>query len=58
MDKIPFMKLSGAGNDFVIINNFAEIIDSTDTNFVTKALSTPYVSRRRRRAPRGESGRC
>lgn len=36
MDKIPFMKLSGAGNDFVIINNFSEIIDSTDTNFVTK----------------------
>ncbi len=36
MNKIPFMKLSGAGNDFVIINNFSEIIDSTDINFVTK----------------------
>ena len=36
MDKIPFMKLSGAGNDFVIINNFAEIVDSTDTEFVKK----------------------
>ena len=36
MNKIPFMKLSGAGNDFVIINNFSGIIDSTDTNFVTK----------------------
>ena len=36
MDKIPFMKLSGAGNDFVIINNLAEIVDSTDTDFVKK----------------------
>ena len=36
MDKIPFMKLSGAGNDFVIINNFAKIVDSTDTEFVQK----------------------
>ena len=36
MDKIPFMKLSGAGNDFVIINNLAGIVDSTDTEFVQK----------------------
>lgn len=36
MNKIPFMKLSGAGNDFVIINNLENIVDSTDTNFVKK----------------------
>lgn len=39
MNKIPFMKLSGAGNDFVIVNNMQQIVDSTDTdfvNFVTK----------------------
>ena len=36
MDKIHFMKLSGAGNDFVIINNLAGIVDSTDTDFVKK----------------------
>lgn len=39
MDKIPFMKLSGAGNDFVIINNLNQIVDSTDPefmNFVSK----------------------
>lgn len=39
MDKIPFMKLSGAGNDFVIINNLNHIMDSNDSefmNFVTK----------------------
>ena len=39
MNKIPFMKLSGAGNDFVIINNLNQIVDSTDSefmNFVTK----------------------
>ena len=39
MNKIPFMKLSGAGNDFVIINNLSKIVDSTDSefmNFVTK----------------------
>lgn len=33
------MKLSGAGNDFVIINNLSKIVDSTDSefmNFVTK----------------------
>ncbi len=39
MNKIPFMKLSGAGNDFVIINNLNRVVDSTDSefmNFVTK----------------------
>jgi diaminopimelate epimerase len=39
MNKIPFMKLSGAGNDFVIINNLSQVVDSTDSefmNFVTK----------------------
>lgn len=39
MNKIPFMKLSGAGNDFVIINNLNQVIDSADSefmNFVTK----------------------
>lgn len=39
MNKIPFMKLSGAGNDFVIINNLNNVIDSADTqfnNFVSK----------------------
>ncbi|MCY4404461.1 MAG: diaminopimelate epimerase [Candidatus Poribacteria bacterium] len=39
MNKIPFMKLSGAGNDFVIINNLNQIVDSTNPefmNFVTK----------------------
>ncbi len=35
MDKIPFMKLSGAGNDFVIINNLNHTIDSTDSEFMT-----------------------
>lgn len=36
MNKIPFMKFSGAGNDFVIINNLDNLVDSTDTNFVKK----------------------
>lgn len=39
MNKILFMKLSGAGNDFVIINNLNQVVDSTDStfmNFVTK----------------------
>ena len=45
MDKIPFMKLSGAGNDFVIINNLAGIVDSTDIRFCEKTLPTPYVGR-------------
>ena len=35
MDKIPFMKLSGAGNDFVIINNLNHIIDSTNSEFLS-----------------------
>lgn len=34
MYKIPFMKLSGAGNDFVIINNLNKIVDSNDTQFM------------------------
>ncbi len=34
MNKLPFMKLSGAGNDFVIINNLNEIIDSKDAKFM------------------------
>lgn len=36
MDKLPFMKLSGAGNDFIIINNLSGLVDSTDTHFVQK----------------------
>ena len=39
MNKLPFMKLSGAGNDFVIINNLNQVVDSADSefmNFVTK----------------------
>lgn len=35
MNKIPFMKLSGAGNDFVIINNQNKIVDSTKPNFMS-----------------------
>ena len=34
MNKIPFMKLSGAGNDFVIINNLNKIVDGKDSEFV------------------------
>ncbi|MDE0315145.1 MAG: diaminopimelate epimerase [Candidatus Poribacteria bacterium] len=34
MNKIPFMKLSGAGNDFVIINNLNRVVDSTDSEFM------------------------
>lgn len=33
MNKIPFMKLSGAGNDFVIINNLNGSVDSTKPDF-------------------------
>ena len=36
MVKIPFMKLSGAGNDFVIIDNRESIIPYEDTDFVEK----------------------
>ena len=39
MNKIPFMKFSGAGNDFVIINNLENIVDSTDTNLVKKVCA-------------------
>ena len=35
MNKIPFMKLSGAGNDFVIINNLNKVIDSTESDFMS-----------------------
>ena len=36
MIKIPFMKLSGAGNDFVIIDNRQNIVPYENTDFVTK----------------------
>ncbi|MBI1929747.1 diaminopimelate epimerase [Candidatus Poribacteria bacterium] len=36
MIKIPFMKLSGAGNDFVIIDNREGIVPYENTDFVTK----------------------
>lgn len=43
MNHIPFMKLSGAGNDFVIIDNRYEIvqknIDSTLSDFVMKVCA-------------------
>lgn len=35
MKKIPFMKLSGAGNDFVIINNLNKVVDSTASDFMS-----------------------
>ena len=34
--KIPFMKLSGAGNGFVIVNNREGIVEYENTNFVEK----------------------
>ncbi len=34
MNKIPFMKLSGAGNDFVVINNLNQVVNSTDSEFM------------------------
>ncbi len=36
MNKIPFMKLSGAGNDFIIIDNLDGIVDSNNKEFVKK----------------------
>ena len=36
MTKIPFMKLSGAGNDFVIIDNREDIVPYENTDFVEK----------------------
>ncbi len=36
MTKIPFMKLSGAGNDFVIIDNLEGIVPYEGTDFVAK----------------------
>ena len=34
--KIPFMKLSGAGNDFVIIDNRKGVVQYENTDFVEK----------------------
>ena len=34
--KIPFMKLSGAGNDFVIIDNRKNVVQYENTDFVQK----------------------
>ena len=34
--KIPFMKLSGAGNDFVIIDNRESVVQYENTDFVEK----------------------
>lgn len=42
---IPFMKLSGAGNDFVIINNFERIVDSANAHFI-KNFVTKVCERR------------
>lgn len=39
MRKIPFMKLSGAGNDFVIIDNRQNIIPDDKINFVIKVCA-------------------
>ena len=36
MANIPFMKLSGAGNDFVIIDNLECIVPYESTDFVAK----------------------
>lgn len=36
MTQIPFMKLSGAGNDFVVINNLEGIVSYENTDFVKK----------------------
>ena len=36
MNQIPFMKLSGAGNDFVIIDNRQKIVPYEGTDFVAK----------------------
>ena len=34
--KIPFMRLSGAGNNFVIVNNREGIVEYENTGFVEK----------------------
>ena len=34
--KIPFMKLSGAGNDFLIIDNREGVVEYENTDFVEK----------------------
>ncbi len=36
MTKIPFMKLSGAGNDFVIIDNREGVVSYENTDFIEK----------------------
>ena len=37
--KIPFMKLSGAGNDFVIIDNRDGVVNILDLVFVAQQFS-------------------
>ena len=57
--KIPFMKLSGAGNDFVIIDNREKRRPIRKYRFCRKGLPTPDVCRRRWCAARrkyGQSG--
>ena len=39
MTKIPFMKLSGAGNDFVIIDNRQDVISTDEVDFVIKVCA-------------------
>ncbi|MBM3235726.1 diaminopimelate epimerase [Candidatus Poribacteria bacterium] len=39
MANIPFMKLSGAGNDFVIIDNRYNVIPTDEVNFVIKVCA-------------------
>ena len=48
--KIPFMQLSGAGNDFVIIDNRKGVVQYENTDFVQKGLPTSNVCWRGRRA--------
>jgi len=39
MTKIPFMKLSGAGNDFVIIDNRHSVIPENEVDFIMKVCA-------------------
>ena len=55
--KIPFMKLSGAGNDFVIIDNREGRCPIRKYRFCRKSLSTPNVCRCRWCAARGKYGK-